>query len=110
LRVFSVVCLLPTRRVAKALIRPERRRRPRSRRRLASGTAWEVSTAEIVAVPKEANEAGNPETARRMRTVIGEVFRYAMQHAPVQRIAHDFIAKVFLFCGSCHSALLTAAR
>jgi integrase len=40
----------------------------------------DISTPQIIAVLKREEEAGNLETARRMRTVIGEVFRYAMQH------------------------------
>jgi integrase len=40
----------------------------------------EISTPQIIVVLKREEEAGNLETARRMRTVIGEVFRYAMQH------------------------------
>jgi integrase len=40
----------------------------------------EISTPQIIAVLKREEEAGNLETARRMRTIIGEVFRYAMQH------------------------------
>lgn len=40
----------------------------------------EISTPDIIAVLKREEEAGKLETARRMRTVIGEVFRYAMQH------------------------------
>jgi integrase len=43
----------------------------------------EITTRDIVAVLKREEEAGNLETARRMRTVIGEVFRYAMQHGLV---------------------------
>jgi plasmid stability protein len=39
----------------------------------------EISTPDIIAVLKREEEAGNLETARRMRTVTGEVFRYAMQ-------------------------------
>lgn len=40
----------------------------------------DITTLDIVAVLKKEENAGNLETARRMRTVIGEVFRYAMQH------------------------------
>lgn len=43
-----------------------------------------IRTPEILAALKKEEEAGNLETARRMRTVIGEVFRYAMQHGLVQ--------------------------
>lgn len=40
----------------------------------------DITTRDIVSVLKREEEAGNLETARRMRTVVGEVFRYAMQH------------------------------
>lgn len=40
----------------------------------------EITTRDIVRVLKREEAAGNLETARRMRTVLGEVFRYAMQH------------------------------
>ena len=40
----------------------------------------ELSTPDIIRVLRREEEAGNLETARRMRTTIGEVFRYAMQH------------------------------
>ena len=40
----------------------------------------EISTPEIITVLKREEEAGNLETARRMRSILGEVFRYAMQH------------------------------
>lgn len=43
-----------------------------------------IRTPEILAALKKEEEAGNLETARRMRTVIGEVFRYAMQHGLVE--------------------------
>ncbi len=39
-----------------------------------------IRTPEIVQALKKEEDADNLETARRMRTVIGEVFRYAMQH------------------------------
>ena len=39
-----------------------------------------ITTPQIVQALKAEEEAGNLETARRMRTVIGEVFRFAMQH------------------------------
>jgi integrase len=40
----------------------------------------EITTPEVIrALTKEA-DAGNLETARRMRTVLGEVFRYGIQH------------------------------
>ncbi|MEI7601561.1 MAG: integrase arm-type DNA-binding domain-containing protein [Aestuariivirga sp.] len=43
----------------------------------------EITTRDVVTVLRREEEAGNLETARRMRTVIGEVFRYAMQHGLV---------------------------
>lgn len=42
-----------------------------------------ITTPDIIAVLKKEEDAGNLETARRMRTVVGEVFRYAMQHGIV---------------------------
>ena len=39
-----------------------------------------ITTPDVVAVLKTIEESGRLETARRTRTVIGEVFRYAMQH------------------------------
>ena len=40
----------------------------------------EIKTPEIVRVLAKEKDAGNFETARRMRMVLGEVFRYAIQH------------------------------
>jgi integrase len=45
-----------------------------------------ITTPDIIAVLSREADADNLETARRMRTVIGEVFRYAIQHGIV---AHD---------------------
>ena len=42
-----------------------------------------VRTPEVIHALKQEEDADNLETARRMRTVIGEVFRYAMQHGIV---------------------------
>ena len=42
-----------------------------------------IRTPEVIQALKREEEADNLETARRMRTVIGEVFRYAMQHGIV---------------------------
>ena len=39
-----------------------------------------IRTPEVIQALKKEEDADNLETARRMRTVIGEVFRYAMQH------------------------------
>ena len=39
-----------------------------------------IRTPEVMQALKREEDAGNLETARRMRTVIGEVFRFAMQH------------------------------
>jgi hypothetical protein len=39
-----------------------------------------IRTPEVIQVLKREEDADNLETARRMRTVIGEIFRYAMQH------------------------------
>ena len=47
---------------------------------LAHRAIQDITTPDIIAVLKKEEDAGNLETARRMRTVIGEVFRYAMQH------------------------------
>lgn len=47
---------------------------------LGSRDIKDIRTPDIVAALKQEEEAGNLETARRMRTVIGEVFRYAMQN------------------------------
>jgi integrase len=44
-----------------------------------------ISTPDVIAVISREADAGNLETARRMRTVIGEVFRYAIQHGIVDR-------------------------
>lgn len=43
-----------------------------------------IRTPEIIQALKKEEDADNLETARRMRTVIGEVFRYAMQHGIVE--------------------------
>lgn len=43
----------------------------------------EIGTPEVIRALKKEEDADNLETARRMRTVIGEVFRYAMQHGIV---------------------------
>ena len=48
-----------------------------------------IKTPEIIAVLTKEADADNLETARRMRTVIGEVFRYAIQHGIVE---HDPVA------------------
>jgi integrase len=48
-----------------------------------------ITTPEIIAVLSREADADNLETARRMRTVIGEVFRYAIQHGIVE---HDPVA------------------
>lgn len=42
-----------------------------------------ITTPDIISALKREEDAGNLETARRMRTVVGEVFRYAMQHGLV---------------------------
>jgi integrase len=42
-----------------------------------------IRTPEVIQALRREEDAGNLETARRMRTVIGEVFRYAMQHGIV---------------------------
>ncbi|MCB1468870.1 MAG: integrase arm-type DNA-binding domain-containing protein [Rhizobiaceae bacterium] len=42
-----------------------------------------IRTPDIIHALKKEEDADNLETARRMRTVIGEVFRYAMQHGMV---------------------------
>jgi integrase len=42
-----------------------------------------IRTPEVIQALKREEDADNLETARRMRTVIGEVFRYAMQHGIV---------------------------
>lgn len=43
-----------------------------------------IRTPEVIQALKREKDADNLETARRMRTVIGEVFRYAMQHGIVE--------------------------
>ncbi len=43
-----------------------------------------IRTPEIIQALKKEEDADNLETARRMRTVIGEVFRFAMQHGIVE--------------------------
>ncbi len=45
-----------------------------------------IRTPDIIKALKREEDADNLETARRMRTVIGEVFRYAMQHGLIE---HD---------------------
>ncbi len=39
-----------------------------------------IRTPQVIACLRREEELGNLETARRMRTVVGEVFRFAMQH------------------------------
>jgi integrase len=48
-----------------------------------------ITTPDIIAVLSREADGDNLETARRMRTVIGEVFRYAIQHGIVE---HDPVA------------------
>jgi integrase len=48
-----------------------------------------ITTPDIIAVLSREADADKLETARRMRTVIGEVFRYAIQHGIVE---HDPVA------------------
>lgn len=43
-----------------------------------------IRTPEIIQALRKEEDADNLETARRMRTVVGEVFRYAMQHGIVE--------------------------
>ena len=47
---------------------------------LAQRPISEITTPEIATVLRREENTGHLETARRMRTVIGEVFRFAMQH------------------------------
>jgi len=47
---------------------------------LATRSIGSIRTPDVIHALKKEEEADNLETARRMRTVIGEVFRYAMQH------------------------------
>ena len=47
-----------------------------------------ITVPEIIAALQKEESAGNLETARRMRTVIGEVFRFAMQSGLIQ---HDLV-------------------
>ena len=56
---------------------------PRQVADLSQRPIQEITTRDVVTVLRREEEAGNLETARRMRTVIGEVFRYAMQHGLV---------------------------
>ena len=43
-----------------------------------------IRTPEVIQALRKEEDADNLETARRMRTIIGEVFRYAMQHGIVE--------------------------
>jgi integrase len=43
-----------------------------------------IRTPEIIQALKKEEDADNLETARRMRTLIGEVFRFAMQHGLIE--------------------------
>lgn len=45
-----------------------------------------IRTPDVIQALRKEEDADNLETARRMRTIIGEVFRYAMQHGIVE---HD---------------------
>jgi integrase len=51
---------------------------------LGSRPIHSIRTPEIIQALKKEEEADNLETARRMRTLIGEVFRFAMQHGLIE--------------------------
>ena len=50
----------------------------------------DISAAEVLAVLRAIEKRGTHETARRLRSTIGTVFRYAIATAPISRLAIPF--------------------